>query len=387
MNKTHCDFPDSQVCISPVGEYLPCCQYRPNPGAHNHITTITEYLESNELQSIKDRLNAGERIHECRYCWRQEDAGFESMRQRKKPIDSPQIREFFIEFGNVCKAACRMCNSARSSTIGLHEKKYKKENPDAEVNDYFMDSDYFITEKFWYKNIGTALLPYVEALDYIQVSGGEPFDNIYFDRFIDTLIASGKRLPDIRITTNGSFSKEQFDKLAAFASVTILLSADSLTRKYYDYLRWPLCYDDLIHAIDIMEKFKNNNNNMPCHYTFGVVMQNLNLLDFAPTIEWFNERFADKTDFTLEFTMINSSKWYHPYNSPKWVREKVTNDLAGVEFHPQIRPSKDQIIAFLDSDQTEVTSLQTLENYVHFTDSNRDVDTWEFLGWRIEDIS
>jgi wyosine [tRNA(Phe)-imidazoG37] synthetase (radical SAM superfamily) len=350
---------------------------------HNAITSIQQYLASDELQSIKDRLGAGERIPECKFCWNQEDLGMVSMRQSQATKPVTAIKEFFIEFGNTCNAACRMCHSGRSSLIGQYERKFLKGEPESELAALFSDPDFFITEKFWYKNIGESLVEYLEDLDYIQVSGGEPFINVYFDKFLDTLINSGKRLPKICITTNGSFTAEQFAKLDAFESIEIYLSTDSLTRDYYEYLRWPLTYDNLMQSIEIMENYKGTRKP---RYEFQAVLQNLNLLDVKDTIRFFNERFPDDDRFNLSYTTLNTSEWYHPHNSPKWVREKVVERLEWVEFHPRIKPNKKNLVNLLNADHPKI-DLQILEKHIQYTDSYRGIDTWEFLGWNLKDIS
>ena len=395
MSDTRCTFPYKQINISPIGEYSPCCQFVAIGDELSNIKSIQEYINSDKLADIKQKLDNGVRIPECKYCWRQEDAGFTSMRQRhlishsedhEHHYTESNIREFFIEFGNMCNTACRMCHGGRSSLIADYQKKYVKVNPNTPLKDIFVYDDFFVNEKYWYKDIGNSLLEYVEDLDFIFISGGEPFINVYFDRFIDTLVNSGKKLPKIRITTNGSFTAEQIQKLEAFKSINIHLSTDSLTKDYYEYLRWPLTYDHLLESIEILKNFKPENKE-GLYYEFHFVLQNLNLLDLAASLNKFNEMFLHSDDrFKIKLNMINSSEWYQSHNSPKWVREKAIEQLKTVKFHERIEPELNKLIEFLSSEHP-VYKIDTLEQHVAFTDSYRGVNTWEFLGWDLKDIS
>lgn len=398
-DETKCTFPYKQIRIDPSGIYTPCCQFTPqidDPSSLRTVTSLTEYINSDQLKKIKSDLDSGIKIPECDFCWRQEKDGFTSMRQSAMKRHNNQfpdvdyrdngITEFFVEFGNMCNTACRICNGARSSLIAKYQREYIKKNPDTSLKSIFVDNETINKNKFWYSTVGEEVLEFVESLDYIQVSGGEPFINVYFDKFIDTLINSGKTLPEIRITTNGSFSKKQLDKLKHFKKVDIFFSTDSLTKKYYEYLRWPLKHEGMLQSIELLDSHENGNikNHLKCE--FKIVLHNLNLLDIAPTIDTFNELFIDNEKFKLSFTHINTSDWYKVHNSPKWVREKVIQDLENVNFHKRIKPEKDVLIKFLSS-EIEPSELDSLAEHVKFTDGYREnTNTWDFLGWSIDDI-
>lgn len=398
-DETKCTFPYKQIRIDPSGIYTPCCQFFPqndDPSSLRTVTSLTEYINSDQLKKIKSDLDSGIKIPECNFCWRQEKDGFTSMRQSAMKRHNNQfpdvdyrdtgITEFFVEFGNMCNTACRICNGARSSLIAKHQREYIKKNPDTSLKSIFVDNETINKNKFWYSTVGEEVLEFVENLDYIQVSGGEPFINVYFDKFIDTLINSGKTLPEIRITTNGSFSKTQLDKLKHFKKVDIFFSTDSLTKKYYEYLRWPLKHEGMLQSIELLDSYENGNltNHLTCE--FKIVLHNLNLLDIAPTINKFNELFIANEKFKLSFTHINTSDWYKVHNSPKWVREKVIRDLENVNFHKRIKPGKDVLIKFLSS-EIEPSELDSLTEHIKFADGYREnTNTWDFLGWSIDDI-
>jgi organic radical activating enzyme len=399
MSKHGCSLPYRQINISPIGEFNPCCQYQSIDDEHMHINTIQEYLESDVLQKIKDDLAAGIKIPQCNHCWKDEAALGRSMRSHRISEPIPTIKELFIEFGNICNAACRICHSGRSSLIGQHDAKWLKANPASPLKEELAPSNFFRGDKFWYKGIADTVLPIVEDLDYIQISGGEPFINPHFDDFIDTLIASGKKLPNIRITTNGSFTAAQIEKLRNFDNFSIYLSTDSMTPEYYNHLRWPLKYTDLQRSIKILQDYTCDGEQPK--YEFQLVIQNLNLLDIVPSLQWFNAHLSDDPRFYIAYTMLHSSQWYSIHNTPKRLRDQVLVDLHTIDFHahskftgqsldhvdyhPHINPNEQSLKKLLAQDQP-YHDLTMLRNHVEYTDKTRGVDTWDFIGWHPDEL-
>lgn len=385
MKRNGCSLPYRQINISPIGEFNPCCQYQTVGDDHMHINTIQEYLDSDVLQKIKDDLEAGIMIPQCNHCWKDEAELGDSMRTHRLHESQDTVKELFIEFGNMCNAACRICHSGRSSLIGQHDAAWLKATPeiDPDLKHELTSTAFFRADKFWYKDIAATVLPVVEELKYIQISGGEPFINPYFDNFIDTLISSGKRLPNIRITTNGSFTAAQIEKLRNFDSFKIFLSTDSMTPEYYNHLRWPLTYTTLQESIKILQDYTCDGD-QPV-YEFQLVMQNLNLLDIAPSLQWFNTHLKEDARFRLAYTMLHSSQWYSIHNTPKRLRQQVLAELQHVEFHNQFKLDEMALKNLLTQDQP-YQDLAMLRSHVNYTDTRRGADTWKFIGWNPEEL-
>lgn len=375
-----CVFPYRQIHFDSRGNFGPCCQFTDRRNFEN-IHSITEYLNSVQLEDIKIKLNRGERISSCQFCWNQEKTEIPSMRQKTQGADISKIREVFITFGNQCNTACRICNASRSSLVDKYNKQHVKQTTDLEFKKFLSTQIHnWKRGKVWYKNIAEEVSDIVEDLELIQVSGGEPFINAHFDDFINTLINSGKTLPKIRITTNGSFTEKQIKKLEKFSSVEILFSVDGFSKEYYEYLRWPLKHSDLIKKINILKSIKYD-----IQVNFQLVMHNLNLSHIHDAIRYFQDNIEDDKRISMTFTLLNGAEWYSLHNSPKRLRNKEIEKLKKIDWNEKVRPDKQKIIEYLEQD-FEYKKLSMLVKHVEYTDSYRGTNTWEFLGWHPSEL-
>ncbi len=379
-----CTFPYREIHLDSQGVFGPCCQYtkRKNKDKYDmsNVSSIKEYLKSPQLENIKKDLEKGIKLEQCRYCWRVEDTGVPSMRQRSSHKDISKIREFFITFGNQCNTACRICNSTRSSLIHkydmLHADKIEHEQLKKELKTVHPWSE----GKVWYTNVANDVVDILDGLEVIKISGGEPFINVHFDRFIDTLVNSGKKLPKIMITTNGSFTIKQLKKLKPFESVILLISCDALGKENYEHLRWPLKWDNFINNINSVFNLDFN-----VWIEFQIVMHNLNLKHLPDAVNYFKENFSKKSA-RVSFTTLNGADWYTVANSPKELREKICQELEKIEFEGyKIKPSKQEMIKYIQNAKKQ--KLSELVSHVKHTDGYRDFDTWKFLNWSPKEIS
>jgi len=379
-----CTFPYRQIHFDSQGIFGPCCQFVNRKRLFGNSSSIDEYLNSKELENLKEDLNNGVQVNECRFCWNQEKLGMRSMRQHSEndPIDS--IKEVFITFGNQCNTACRICNASRSSLIEKHNKLYKSENKieNYKLMKWLNQEHLFPNGKTWYTQIIDDVENLVENLELLQISGGEPFINVHFDRLIDRLVNSGKKLPKIRITTNGSFTKEQIEKLEKFEEIQLLLSVDGLNKTFYEYLRWPLKYDDLLEKLEILKSFKTDKK---CFFEFQLVMHNLNLTHLHDAAKFFIDNFQDDNRFHISFTTLNGAEWYKVQNAPTELKLAEIKKLESLEWNKHIKPAKETMINHISKD-IDYTHLDMLKEHVKYTDSYRGVDTWNLLGWHPDDL-
>lgn len=358
----------------------PCCQYMYRQGLKN-ILTLEQYLDSPQLKKIKDDLNDGLKITNCKFCWNQEDSKILSMRQKNQDLDISKIREIFITFGNQCNTACRICNSSRSSLIAKYNKEHKDTVEYSPLKVLLSTEHEWDRGRTWYKDLAKDVADILDDLELIQISGGEPFINVHFDNFIGTLIDTGKKLPVLRITTNGSFNEAQIEKLKNFKKVEILLSVDGMNKDFYEFLRWPLKYDDLVNRIEILKNVTHDNISVD----FQLVMHNLNLTHIHDAIVCFQENFKSNPRFSMTFTALNGATWYSLYNSPKKLREIELEKIKSLDWDKKIKPKKEEIIQYLSND-FKFNNLNMLINHVKYTDSYRNFDTWNFLGWHPSDL-
>ena len=335
--KTFCTEPYKQIHFDSRGNLGPCCQFI---GERPTVEGFEDYLNSSWLTELKEQLASGNRVSGCQFCWKQEDQGAKSMREKRNAYynNSPlnNVEHIMITFGNQCNTACRICNASRSSLIEKQYKESVNNVSDPDLLKLITKKHDWSKTKTWYRNIIQDTIDRADTIRKLEISGGEPFINVYFDRLIDGLLASGKKLPGLNITTNGSFTEEQIVKLEVFDHVHINFSIDGAGEQFYEYLRWPLKWNDVLEKIDILKKYSW----ITCE--FVIVPHNLNILNLADSID-------------LNF-----------YTDDE--REQVS-ELLNIIKNSNIP-----------------THLDMLKNHINMTDKYRKCNTWKTIGWNIGNI-
>ena len=369
--KVTCSEPYKQVHFDSRGNFGPCCQYI---GPRENFSSITEYLDSNWLLNLKNELNDRKKINGCNFCWRQEEQNVTSMRQdrnnfyKNESLDT--IDHIMITYGNQCNTACRICNPSRSTLI---EKQYIDSG-------WKYNENIWSKTKTWYKNINADILSLIGNIRKIAITGGEPFINKYFLQLLLQLNKITTPLPSISITTNGSFEKQHIELLKKFKHTHINFSIDGTGKTYYEYLRWPLKWNDTINKIKLLQKY----DFLTCQ--FDIVPHNLNLLNIADSVKWLKQTTNYDKQFRIGFCWLNGAPWYKIDNSPKWVKEKAVNDLKQLtQLIPDEQKEVDQLINIIQN-SNPVEQLDKFEAHVNMTDKWRSSNTWDILKWRIHDI-
>lgn len=91
-------------------------------------SNIDSYLESDELNNLKKSFMRGEKHPSCKTCWREEELGITSVRQRN-PIDFKDYYYFTIRLSNKCNFTCRMCHPKFSSAWTLDKEASSLKDP------------------------------------------------------------------------------------------------------------------------------------------------------------------------------------------------------------------------------------------------------------------
>lgn len=378
-----CSEPFRQIHFDSRGNLGPCCQYM---GERPNVENFEEYLNSNWLKNLKDSLDKGERISGCDFCWKQESNGAKSMRQKRnayyegKPDNG--IEHIMITFGNQCNTACRICNASRSSLIEKQYKEMKNSVKDADLLKLVSKQHDWSKSKTWYRNIIKDIVDRADTIRKLEITGGEPFINVHFDNLIDKLLESGKKLPGLNITTNGSFTEEQIKKLQAFDHLHINFSIDGAGKEFYEYLRWPLKWEDVIEKINILKKYPW----LTCE--FAIVPHNLNILNLAESIIWFKEYTEHQERFKIGFSWLNGVPWYKLDNTPLWARKKAIDEIESLVLIDYTDEEQEQIQELVNilKNSNNPTHLGMLKSHVEMTDTYRNCSTWKTIGWKYEEI-
>lgn len=206
---TFCVYPFSHISTVADGEIKLCCRSQPpenskNPLVQNNFD-LQKYWHGDYMNSVRDSLVKGERIKQCKNCWKMEDNNIQSLRQMamldhlKKetyrqnaiqwlktktiPFRVPLVE---LKLSNLCNFKCRMCWPKDSSLLWSDWDKIKHfYGDDADylnkvhklangkrVFDMYTTNDKFMDDL-------TTLMKYVDQLEF---AGGEPLlDPAHYD--------------------------------------------------------------------------------------------------------------------------------------------------------------------------------------------------------------
>ena len=250
-----------------------------------------------DIRTVQQQFLKGHKPSTCVKCWKQEDAGIESLRQlgnrtmdhyldknlvNMRQICAEQKHETYfykIETGNLCNAACVTCGSKFSSAwAALERKNGKTPWPQRRVT---VDSTGMRFDKKTIDNDEFFSIDYKKA-KYINFLGGETTLELSNFKILEQLIAAGNTDCTISFTTHGNFdlSKEQKYIIQQFPNMQFNFSIDGID-KIYQYLRYPLSWD---HCQDNIQYCKNHQ----IEVSVSVVSSNLNLLYFDQLVNWIN---------------------------------------------------------------------------------------------------
>ena len=381
--KTFCTEPYKQIHFDSRGNLGPCCQFI---GERPTVEGFEDYLNSSWLTELKEQLASGNRVSGCQFCWKQEDQGAKSMREKRNayynnnPLNN--VEHIMITFGNQCNTACRICNASRSSLIEKQYKESVNNVSDPDLLKLITKKHDWSKTKTWYRNIIQDTIDRADTIRKLEISGGEPFINVHFDRLIDGLLASGKKLPGLNITTNGSFTEEQIVKLEVFDHVHINFSIDGAGEQFYEYLRWPLKWNDVLEKIDILKKYSW----ITCE--FVIVPHNLNILNLADSIKFFKEYTEYQDRFKIGFSWLNGVPWYKLDNTPAEIRKTAIEQLTNIDLNFYTDDEREQVSELLNiiKNSNIPTHLDMLKNHINMTDKYRKCNTWKTIGWNIGNI-
>ncbi len=156
-SKTYCVHLFSQVATDPSGYLRPCCQFKQEEKFHISKTTPSDFFNSPYFQNLRKKVNNGEKLKSCDYCYSMEKVNVKSMRQRhnlyyfeivKKVgnnIQQKSIHSFDVRMGNLCNLGCVMCGPDTSSFLEKEQRKHHRES-------FFWDLPDSFDLMEWYKD-------------------------------------------------------------------------------------------------------------------------------------------------------------------------------------------------------------------------------------------
>ena len=229
----------SHLEISNQGDISPCCVQSSIVG--NIIKdNVADVFYNDAMTTLRNDLLAGVKVPGCSACWKTENVGHISNRQRHlnlhakefytEWIDNPGIYSLDIKPGNVCNFKCRICGPGASSLHASEGLTFETDPlsiikiKNTILNGKWSDDIRFVSQL-------EVLLPQLTNLD---LYGGEPFLlkhlPIILQKAIDLNVAKNIRL---HFNSNGSvFPDKLIPLFKQFKEIDIALSIDNIGGRF-----------------------------------------------------------------------------------------------------------------------------------------------------------
>lgn len=322
-SKTYCPIPFYHTLVRPNNKCGVCCAFQQDDHFRatgevtdipvNDLEDLSDYLKSDPIKSIQQKMLNGEKVPGCHICYTRENMGYESVRTRelarnfkqyKFTIDDPKLEYIEITFGNFCNLACRSCGSDLSTSWfeesnELHETKYSKYFKKVDIKRTNVTRDFNIED--------------FKDLKLIKITGGEPMLHPKFYEFI------GRMKQDqvvCEIFTNVSHVPKQklLDSLLKFKKIKLFLSIDDIGTGQ-EYLRHNAKWDVTEKSVHVwLNWLKENKDKVTINIapTFSVY----NALSFERLLDWWlytiNEvlgELADTHTFSTPNNILTRPEW------------------------------------------------------------------------------
>ena len=310
LSLTWCVNPWLQAHQKMDGQLNSCCLMQGSFG-----NNILEYINSEDLKKVKEKLLNGERILNCQHCWDSESHDFESKRLRdnktyqqrfnllfhKKDLlePNPFLAEYSIRLGNDCNLRCVTCNDTLSTGWLSENKKFNLPHGFRNI----ISND----DPIW--NHIKQHSKYAKLIEFI---GGEPF-MINLDQQISLLSALVKDNSashiELRYHTNGTkIPSDLFDLWGNFKKVTVCFSIDGIGDSF-NYLRYPANWDEVSNNILEFKNLQETLVNLDLKVTATLSM--LNALEIENVLDWCKIQnlnyFVNKLTFPAYYNIFNQS--------------------------------------------------------------------------------
>lgn len=259
-SSTFCLLPFIHMATKTDGDMKLCCRSWPVGNINN--TSMEELWNSEKYKEVRKKLLNSERPEECHACWRHEDIGVRSMRQRYNKTRTkrymPQVEKMAEDYtmpfeipileskmSNFCNLKCRMCHPLDSTSWSKDWAEIEHLMETANGSTYRKVREFGLTrkpyisgwednEQFWKEF--ERLAP---NFDRIEFAGGEPLIDPIHYRILNILKDHGSNI-ELKYSTNLTKLNYKKDNVLElwnhFKDVEIMISIDGVD-DVYNYIR------------------------------------------------------------------------------------------------------------------------------------------------------
>lgn len=365
-NKSFCILPFIHLHVNEADTIKPCCF----GNDIKKFTTEFDFATDPDFVKIRNDMLAGVPVQHCQNCYKIEESGGESFRQRdtnewfdKLEIGSPEqapveLIYYDIRNDNTCNLSCRICHPGASSQL---EKEYKSLGWPVLVADR-----------------KTALSEIVDynTIQRLYVAGGEPTIMPEFRLFLEKAIANNRTDCELRIITNGTnLNKHVLGLLKQFSNLEFTVSIDGFDQ-VNRYIRWPSDWATLVKNIHELYKLTDR-------VSFNTSVSIWNIYCLSDLVFFLESEFKQPLIMLNEAVNPHSNAEVTPWNFPDHNMaiadlEKLRNSQSYA-----IDPSfVDRVEYFIDRLQTTEFNPSNLARFFKYNDAldrSRKIQLKDFL--------
>jgi organic radical activating enzyme len=313
VHPTMCPLMFTHFSTETNGQIKFCCEARPNPDVDQvdgKSKKIIEIFNNEYYNTSRKKIINGERSPECSACWFKEKQGLTSKRleewdvffqngKSSLPNDFYQWSTFGtdlipsyynLQVAKTCNYACLMCSTDWSSLITSIGQKVGYEKRVMLMNQRWWTSkpsqeQLDKSNIFW-----EGLKDIVHKLEYLYVTGGEPFIIKPLWEFINFLVDTGysKNVVFWCNTNTSQFTEHQIALLKKFKRVELNLSIDAYG-DLNEYIRTSSNWDHIERNIDLVLPHLNKN----FYLTLVPVVTGLNIRYLHELIYWWRNKVGE----------------------------------------------------------------------------------------------
>jgi len=401
-SNTFCAAPWFQIRKNINNEYRPCCEIDVDQSEFGYnrehrwpASSPGQFLNSDYVQYLRQKLNQGVQLPECRRCWRRESAGQPSLRQQVNDtvtrnhgnnLSNTWLHSYFkkktnfkfdhlvsadIKISNFCNFSCAMCNPEDSSQI--YSVWQKNQSHPIVQSVLGSQPDYLDKIKKRFSESEYAYLDSILSMcpTHVKLLGGEPLIDKTLLQKLNDLDSEKKLKISLLFVTNGSVDLTEFAKLLpGYKQINYVVSLDGVGA-VQDYIRrgsnWKLIEQNILNW---------NANNRPVDIAF--TLQCFNAMSFPELYRWCQ-------DHGMKFTvgMVESPEYLSIRSIPPNIRNKIFAKYQSINYWTDLEIQN--FTQLITSQPYDPTLKSTLSQFVDWYDPS---SHWKdiFPEWLNESI-
>ncbi len=404
---TFCLLPFIHMATKTDGDIKLCCRSWP---IGNILDTSLEKLWNSDVyREVRRQMLNGERADQCHACWRHEEIGVRSMRQRYNKTRTerymPQVLKVHDDYtmpfeipileskmSNFCNLKCRMCHPLDSTSWAKDWETIEHLMENTNGSTFRKVREFGLTRKphisGWEKNeqFWVEFERLAPGFDRIEFAGGEPLIDPIHYRILNILKKYGSNI-ELKYSTNLTKLNYKKDNILElwnhFRSVEIMISMDGVD-DVYNYIRqlsdYNIIKNNILQVIDHPRVIK---------VAGACTFQIYNIFSMAEIFD----RFTEELNIDIHTHRVNYPTFLDMRVIPDVISKPLTKQL--IEYrdsieskthpnwtperkHNAIKHAQDNINALNGGDMTE--HLQEFREFSDLLDKRQQVPiTWREL--------